>query len=202
MKRTILLLVLCVSTGLVTEAQISSPAISVGWGDFTNAVVNRQCLQSAYYFSNGVMSNYVSTTSTGAWHAELSVKIWRLTVGAVGAWEHVNVTQQYAEGGAPAYVQVGNNYFTGMLSVQWNYWSLGLPYVHLYGRLAGGYYQENSKLIQGQNVNDPNGSTYMTGNFAYQVSPIGVFVGTKYGVYAEVGYGYLGIAAVGLRVGL
>jgi len=203
MKKAILILLFVGGMSAFAQAQLLNPGISIGYGGFTSPVVDGDAKsRTQQYFSEGVQGN-TTTTSSGAFHAGVNVKVWRLMVGVVGSFEQINVTNSYYAIGAPAFVKVQHDYFTFMGRVQWNWWSLPEVGFHVYGTGSAGFYNVNSKLTQDENqLNESVGNKSSGEGFAYQVSPIGVSYGKKIAVYGELGYGYLGIVSAGVRFSL
>ena len=203
MKKTILILLFVGGLTKISQAQLLNPGISIGYGGFTSPVVDGDAKnRTQQYFSEGVQGN-TTTTSTGAFHAGLNVKVWRLMVGVVGSFEQVYVTNSYYATGAPAFVKVQHQYWSFMGRVQWNWWSMPEVGFHVYGGGALGFYNVNSKLTQDENqLNEQVGNKSSGQGLAYQVSPLGVSFGKKIAVYAELGYGFQGIINGGVRFSL
>lgn len=181
---------------------LSSPAIDIGYGGFTPPILSGEVKNRTQFFTGGTQGDY-TVTSTGAFHAKVTASIWKIRVGVVGSYEVITVGSDYSysNNGSPinpAYVKTNNSYWTGMALVQWNYWSI--PRLHIYGGLAGGYYGVHSTLKENTNTSQtPDNSTSDHG-FAYQVSAVGVDLGSKkLSVFLEGGWGYLGCVNGGIR---
>ena len=83
--------------------------------------------------------------------------------------------------------------------LKWNYF--GALTIHLYGGIAGGITNVTTTVTgaSGDNTAQPGDESKAT-KIAYQLTPIGISVGKGFGVFAEVGYGYLGIVNGGIRI--
>jgi hypothetical protein len=203
MKKAILILLFVGSLGAAAQAQLLNPGINVGYGGFTSPVVDGDAKsRTQQYFSDGVQGS-TTTTSSGAFHVGVNVKVWRFMVGVIGSFEQANVTNSYSYVTSPAFVKVQHEYFTVMGRVQWNWWSMPEVGLHVYGTGAIGVYTVHSKLTQDENqLNEQVGNSSNGEGLAYQVSPLGISFGKKISVYMELGYGYLGVVNGGVRFGL
>lgn len=199
MKKTILILLFVGGLGSFAHAQLLNPGIEIGYGGFTPPVLSGDVKTRAEFFSNSVQGTE-TVTSTGAFHAAVTAKVWRVTVGVEGSYESIMVKNQfsYVVGNAVygGTQKTNHNYWTAMARVQWNYFSF--PGLKLYGGLAGGTYGVTSKLKENTSNETPDNSTKGSG-FAYQATVIGASLGGKIAVFLEGGYGYLGLVNGGVR---
>jgi hypothetical protein len=201
MKKAILILLLVGGLGRVAQAQLLNPGFEIGYGGFTTPILTGDAKSRAQFFSNSVQGNE-TVTSTGAFHAAVFAKVWRVTIGVEGTYEAVMVKNSFS------YYSTGSNneqfgtektthgYWTAMARVQWNYW--GFPGFKLYGGIAGGPYGVHSKLTYNSSNETPDNSTKGSG-WGYQLTPVGAEVGAKVKVFLEAGYGYLGLVNGGVR---
>lgn len=199
MKKTILILLFVGGLCSFAKAQLLSPGIEIGYGGFTPPILSGDVKTRTEFFSNGVQGSE-TVTSTGAFHAAATAKVWRLTVGVEGSYESISVRNDFSyvtnAGPQPATVKANSNYWTLMARAQWNYWSF--PGLKLYGGLAAGTYGVKSILKENTSNETPDHSTTGSG-FAYQVTVVGASLGGKIAVFLEGGYGYLGLVNGGVR---
>jgi hypothetical protein len=200
MKKVILSVLFVGGLSAMVQAQLLEPGISIGYGGFTPPILSGSVNTRIQYFTNGAQGN-TTNTSTGAFHLALTAKVWKIRVGVVGSYEVITTTSNYSyEAGnypVPAETKANSRYWTGMAVMQWNYWHfLGF---HLYGGLAAGVYGVTTVLKSNTSNQSPSGQTTGSG-FAYQITPVGLSLGpNKFSVFAEAGYGYLGIIDAGVR---
>jgi hypothetical protein len=202
MKKVILILLFVGGLTSMVSAQSLSPisgfALDLGYGGFTPPILSGQAKGRSDFFTDGTQGQY-TVTSTGAFHAGLSAKVWKIRVGVVGTFEDVFVENAFtnAPTNTHGYVKTSNQYWSAMAKVEWNWASFGG--LHLYGNLAGGHYGVTSTLTDNTSGLTPDHST-TDGGFAYQVTPIGARIGgNRVSVFLEAGWGFLGMVNGGVR---
>lgn len=82
----------------------------------------------------------------------------------------------------------------GRVNVVYYKQEVTLPFIELYGGVAGGAAMLNASATDP--VTGP--ASFKKNYFAYQVTPIGVRTGRKLGFWAEAGWGYKGLLNAGL----
>jgi hypothetical protein len=204
MKKVILILLFVGGLTSMVQAQSLSPvsnwAIDIGYGGFTPPILSGQAKGRSDFFTDGTQGQY-TVTSTGAFHAGISAKVWKIRVGIVGTYEDVFVKNAFTDvnpgGNIVGYVKTSNQYWSAMAKVEWNWVNFGG--LHLYGNLAGGHYGVTSTLTQNTSSLTPDHTT-SDGGFAYQVTPIGARIGgNRVSVFLEAGWGFLGMVNGGVR---
>ncbi|HTJ11060.1 MAG TPA: hypothetical protein VL547_03515 [Dinghuibacter sp.] len=200
MKKVILVVLFIAGLGSLAQAQLLNPGIEIGYGGFTPPMLSGDVKTRAEFFSNTVKGTE-TVTSTGAFHAAVYAKVWKVTVGVEGSYESMMVKNQFTYSSGNQTIggeqKTNHNYVTAMARVQWNYWSF--PGFKLYGGLAGGTYWVTSKLKENNSNETPDPKTSYE-SFAYQVTAIGASVGSnKVTVFLEGGYGFLGLVSGGVR---
>lgn len=87
---------------------------------------------------------------------------------------------------------------TGLLSVNWIYFRSGSWELSGQGALGATYWQENQETLnRTSSYKDADTSRW---RMAYHLSPFHVRWGGTFGVFADIGWGYRGVANVGLSV--
>lgn len=199
MKKAILIVLFIAGLGSLAQAQLLNTGIEVGYGGFTPPMLSGDVKTRAEFFSNQVKGTE-TVTSTGAFHAAVYTKVWKLTVGVEGSYESMMVKNQFTYSSGNSTVggeqKTNHNYWTAMARVQWNWWSA--PRFKLYGGLALGTYGVTSKLKENNSNETPDTKTSYEAT-AYQVTAVGISVGNKISVFLEGGYGYLGLVDGGVR---
>ncbi|MCS4224022.1 porin family protein [Sphingobacterium sp. BIGb0165] len=118
--------------------------------------------------------------------------------GAISAGYSLNLTQRFSVGIDGFYGKNTVRYKDDLGDSKWStygglvnakYLYLDRGKLNLYGKGAVGYAQYHNR----QKENSDN-----FGALSYQASPFGIRYGNKIGVYGEFGFGYLGIANVGV----
>jgi len=94
MKKTILILLFVGGLSVLAKAQLISPGIDIGYGGFTTPITGGGAKSRTDFFSDGTQGQY-KVTSTGAFHAGVSAKIWKIRVGVVAAYESISVDNAY-----------------------------------------------------------------------------------------------------------
>jgi hypothetical protein len=197
MKKTILILLCVCGLGSFAKAQLTSPGIEIGYGGFTPPILNGDAKNRSQFFSNGI-EGAEQVTSYGAFHAAVTAKVWKVTVGIEGSYEDILVRNDF---GTPttssvSTIKVSNKYWTAMGRVQWTYGSISR--IKLYSGVAAGIYGVTSTLTQNESSLTPDTKNTASG-FAYQATALGACLEGKVSVFLEGGYGFLGIVNGGVR---
>lgn len=152
----------------------------------------------------GVFSDVLATSLTGGNYSKTDSKwignliasykytpVNRLEVGLTYAFNRNTATINMNK--VPS-GKATTNYHTLAAEVQYNY--INKPFLRLYSAAGAGYtaYMEHYKPNAGSAENKTSG------NFNFQISPIGIKFGDKIGAMAELGFGYKGIINAGLFV--
>jgi len=206
MKKTIFILFFIAGLGVMAKAQqLTEPTLEIGYGGWTPPILSGQAKVRSEFFANYIIGSKIQVISTGSFHAALTAKIWKLTFGVEGSYEIIPITNNFSTYNGSTEevgtVKVTNSYWTAMARVQWPYVTV-FQNLRLYGGVAFGYYQVNSKLTENNSYLTPDHSSSDNG-FAYQYTPIGGELGKKkVKLFFELGYGYLGLVSGGIRIKL
>jgi len=110
----------------------------------------------------------------------------------------VGATFAYAYNNSDAYInntkngEFDDNYFTFAAELEYRY--VSQPKLVLYGSVGAGATIMKQKYTSDTGKSSDADKTY----FNFQVSPIGIKYGNRFGVFGELGFGYKGILSVGI----
>jgi hypothetical protein len=196
MKKLIMLFISMLAV-LTVRGQIIRPELELGYGKWTaNDIGNSAEKYTADLLGSGVNTNNMHNSSSGSFQAGVYLKLLKISVGVTGAYERINVTDSYSgNASVSGMVATQNDYWTIMGRLKWNYF--GVVGVHFYGGVAGGTTTINT-LVTETAGNGLKNNRSSTTRVAYQITPLGVSIGHGFSVFAEVGYGYLGIVNGGI----
>ena len=97
MKKLFFLLIAL--SGIATaQAQIIKPELQLGYGRLTAPITGNEVKHRIDHFIPGGSSGDTKATSNGAFQAGLYLKLLKITVGVVGSYEKINVTENHSGG--------------------------------------------------------------------------------------------------------
>lgn len=198
MKKSIIVLGLMISTFAATAQESEKHEIRAGISDAAGIVIG-EGLGNA--LSNAIISGF-----TGVKIKDNKSK----TLGMFELGYRYQLSDRVKIGADLSYLQIDRSYQTTIAETTTRYTRRGeyllvlptaefayikTPLLTFYGTAAAG-------VLTGRDKELSSGKRY-GGNslsFAFQVNPVGLRVGKKIGAFAELGYGYKGIATAGVSL--
>lgn len=188
MKKIMIFVLLCgLTTGI--QAQTNKHEINAGVGIFsTSEIIDI----FADILTTGITGGAYNADKsyTGSFHLGYKYRFTdRVSAGGTLLYEHATadaMINNVKEG------DFKNNYYT--LAAEMDYRYLNKGNVTLYGTLGAGATLYTQKYTSNEGEKDSNNAVH----FNFQITPIGIKYGSRFGVFAEAGFGYKGILSAGL----
>lgn len=188
-KALFTLLTLCILAPSL-KSQERKHEIKVGYGIISTCqILDLYSDVFSSIFSTLTNDNFESSKYTGAIHAGYKYALTnRLHIGGTFVYDHSSANDYDKKEKTGKYYR---DYYT--LAVEGDIKYLNTKYVSLYGTIGvgGTLYKGTYKPVDGRKKSD---NTIL---FNYQITPLGIKLGNRFGFLAELGFGYKGIFSAG-----
>lgn len=190
LKTSILIIALAITSTQVKAQVEGQSQINVGYGIASSNQISKELDKVIITVGSLGTITYGDAKSNGVINANYRYSISdKLNIGVSGAYEKITqdaFVLKQKEG------KLTSNIFT--VAAEGNYKYISGPMLQLYSGVGLGLSVVQQKLTKNDNTSEKASKS----QFAYNITGLGVRYGKAFGVYAEVGYGYKGVANVGL----
>lgn len=190
-----------VGFALVCSLSGTGQGIQASWqlayGAWSSPLLGQELKNNAAEWISGSHARQPVIHSDGVFQLGVNLRLLRLSLGVTGSYEQVLGSGTQKAGGSG--FEVRSNFWTLQGQLKWDYFRISL--LHIYGGFGLGLSHESDRILESPGGQAPPGGTsIMSRGLAYQLTLLGLSLGNRFGVFTELGYGYLGLWRAGVQI--